>query len=174
MVGAVFLVAAGCEMGGGHNSVAHDEAVSDCGGFNDWAATNFKDGPDEYCAAERLHWEYNAQSGVLSLADNRILLNCCGNHSIDVSLENGVYVVTEIDAPEYGDARCACMCVYDYTVDIKEVPAGVISLKIVREVTDWPDGSGVVFEGDLDLSQGSGVEIIDDEPETTWCNPPMM
>jgi hypothetical protein len=170
---AFALSAPACQAGS--DEVPHTEAVSDCGGFHDWSSASFKDASDpneEYCAAERLHWSFDPETGTLDLAHNRVVLNCCGDHSVDVALIDGVYVVTETDQPGPHGARCGCMCVFDYQTQIQEVSGGVISLKVVLNVTDWKDGSGIVFEGDLDLSKGSGVITIDDVPEETWCHPP--
>jgi len=38
-----------------------------------------------YCDAEVLHWQYGRSDGTLSLSDERILLNCCGDHAMSVS-----------------------------------------------------------------------------------------
>ena len=166
LVAALGLLA--CDAGSEGDMVQHSEAISDCGGFYDAQATTFKDSLD-YCAARRLHWAYDETTGELRLADKRVLLNCCGDHSIDVHLENGVYVVTERDQPGFG--RCGCMCVFDYTAAIQGVPNEAIHLRIEMRVPDWDEVSGQVFEGTLDLTQGSGVVVIDDTPEDMWCRP---
>jgi len=64
------------------------------------------------------------------------------------------------------------MCVFDYVIEVQGVDEEVIDVRIERDVTDWPEGSGLVWEGQLDLTQGSGQVIIDDTPEDMWCTEP--
>lgn len=147
-------------------------AISECGGFAaKGEVTKGLPTPQtkDYCAAETLLWQHDAAKQTLRLADNRVLLNCCGDHSIDVALVDGVYVITERDAPQDGATRCRCMCVFDFATDIAPVPVGTIAVKIVREVTDSGDGPQEVFSGKLDLSAGAGAETIDTTDASTWC-----
>ncbi|HOX43084.1 MAG TPA: hypothetical protein PK668_05785 [Myxococcota bacterium] len=137
--------------------------VSDCGGFGA-AGGALRDVPAGYCDAELLRWEYDAGSQVLSLTDQRVSLNCCGLHDATLALVDGVYVLTETDDPEFGDARCACMCTFDFAVTATGIPAGEIQLRLELLVSDWAEGSGTVWEGSLDLSQGSGQVVVDDQP----------
>lgn len=163
------LALAACEGGPTfENPLEQTSAVSECGGFPQ--TRDLADG--DYCDAEVLSWQYEEASQTLWLADNRILLNCCGDHSMTISEEQGVYVATERDAPEFDDARCGCMCVFDYTLEAN-IPEGTIALRVVRDVTDWPEGSGTVFDDTIDLTQGSGSVILDDVPITDWCQQTM-
>ncbi len=162
--------------------ISQNAIVSDCGGFQ--TAQAMAGGlPDEqsqqpiehqlpdvagynYCDAELLHWSYDSATQQLSLLNSRIELNCCGLHDIQIQQQNGVYVITETDAPEMM-GRCGCMCVFDYALDAQGIPEQSIPVRVMRHVTD-NGGPYVVFEGELDLTQGSGVEVIDDEP-SMWC-----
>ena len=155
-------------------NLVQQAATSDCGGFlqvNDQGSLKVPEGdPATYCEAERLLWTYDAATQSLSVSNNRILLNCCGDHSMHVTLQGGVYVFTETDAPEFADARCGCMCVFDYAVDVSPLPADVIPIRIVRNVTDSGSGPEVVYEGDLDLSAGAGEVEIDPTDVEPWCS----
>ena len=146
------------------------DRISACGGFEAEGSPLFGH-PDasDYCAAEVLHWTYESDTQTLKLADARVLLNCCGDHSFTVEEQNGVYVFTETDAPEGGWGRCACMCVFDFIIEVQGIPAGTIPIRIDRDVTDWPEGSGLVIEADLDLTQGSGSITIDETDVGPWC-----
>ncbi|MBN2493729.1 MAG: hypothetical protein JXR96_03970 [Deltaproteobacteria bacterium] len=146
-----------------------DDRVSECGGFESNGGTIF-DAPSAYCDAEVLYWIYEAASQTLSLADTRILLNCCGDHGMTVAQVDGVYVVTETDAPEDGWGRCLCMCVYDFVVSVSQIPAETIPIRIFREVTD--SESGTVWEGELDLTAGAGAVVIDETDVGLWCTEP--
>ena len=142
--------------------------VSECGGF----ATLGKSDTLDYCDANVLDWSYDKGTGKLKLVDKRVLLNCCGDHSVTVKQESGTFVITEIDAPEQGNMRCRCMCVFDFevTFDAGVAPAGgMLPIKLVRDVTDDTDPAKTVFSGKLDLSQGSGTEVLDSSDVGAWC-----
>jgi hypothetical protein len=154
-------------------------ATSQCGGFfgdNTNAHKSPMGDPATYCDAEVLWWSYASETQTLALADNRMMLNCCGDHSIDVALENGTYVVTETDAPQAsaGGARCGCMCVFDFTTEVEPVPAGTIQLRVVRNVTDSEVGPETIWEGALDLTAGSGNVTLDASGVDMWCTPPAV
>jgi hypothetical protein len=136
------------------------DLISECGGFEAGGQPTMDVLPD-YCAAEVLHWMYEEYTMTLKLADTRIQLNCCGEHSMEVVYDAGVYVVTETDAPDNG-SRCKCSCVFDFTVTAYGVYPGTIRIKIKRVVTDQQPKSKLVYEGELDLSAGSGFAVIDE------------
>ncbi len=149
-------------------SITQTDAVSGCGGFPVTRAPVFDDYTGEYCDAEVLHWEYDETNQKLDIRDARILLNCCGEHSMDVAFDDGVYVVTETDAPEGAGARCDCMCVYDFDLTASGIPGGLITVRLMRHVTDSGDAYQV-WEGELDLAESSGFVILDDTAEDMWC-----
>ncbi|MBN2493728.1 MAG: hypothetical protein JXR96_03965 [Deltaproteobacteria bacterium] len=145
------------------------DAVSECGGFGTYEQA-LQVSAEDYCAAERLHWTYDPASATLRLLDARVLLNCCGDHSMTLSVIDGVYEAYELDEPEDGWGRCLCMCVFDFSVEASGVPEDLITLRLLREVTDDGQGVQVVLEDtQIDLGQGSGVIVIDDRPEEVWC-----
>jgi len=141
---------------------------SACGGFASEGSPLLTPEAD-YCAAEVLHWTYAAETDTLKLADARVLLNCCGDHSFEVEEQNGVYVFTETDAPDGAGARCACMCVFDFSIEVTGITTGVIPIRIMRNVTDHDEGPVQVFEAELDLTQGSGSMVVDDTDVYPWC-----
>lgn len=147
--------------------------VSVCGGFSQQEQSLTVD-PATYCDAEVLHWRHDAATGKLTLSNTRVTLNCCGEHSMTVDQDGETYVATERDAPEEigplpgMTARCDCMCVYDFEVAVGDVPAGVIALKLVRDVTDAEGGKATVWQGQIDLGAGQG-EIVIDASASDWC-----
>jgi hypothetical protein len=141
--------------------------ISLCGGFEGHTKAISYD-PTTYCDAEVMYWEYDGDTGLLSLMDARILLNCCGQHSIRVDRTISGLTVTEIDA-SMGGYRCLCTCVFDFGVDILDVPSGILSLRIMRDVTDSQKAPEVVWEGTLDLAACSGSIVIDNTPAGPWC-----
>jgi hypothetical protein len=159
-----------CDLGGRcvDDHTNQEDNISACGGFEANGGSLFTD-PPEYCAAEVLHWLYEADTQVLKLADARMLLNCCGDHSMTMHMEGDEYVFTETDAPEGGWGRCACMCVFDFTIIVGGIPPGVIPFRIERVVTDWPEETGTVTTGQLDLSEGSGFIVVDETDVYPWC-----
>lgn len=169
---ALLVLGAGALVACSGEDLARDPAVSACGGFGQHAQALRADLTGEaatYCDAERLRWAYFADTQTLELSNNRILLNCCGNHSIDVALEGTTYVVTETDSPESGDARCGCMCVYDYQTAIDGVAQGSVDLRIVRDVTDSDEGATLVWEGSIDTSTSTGAVDISVDDLGPWC-----
>lgn len=142
--------------------------VSECGGF---AGQSKSAAPVDYCAAEVLDWRYDAAAQKLVLADQRAVLNCCGERSLAVRVEDGVTIVTETDAPAGGGGRCRCDCSYDFEATLPKVAAGPLRLRLERVVTDSGAAATVLFDGTLDLSQAAGVEVLDSSA-TSFCNPP--
>ncbi len=158
---------AGSAGSAGQTLASQNSAVSECGGFE---PPNRE--PTDYCAAEKLLWAYDSTTRVLSLANLRVLLNCCGEHSFEVFLDaaSGVYHALETDAPEMHDgqgARCNCMCVFDFKTEVP-VNATTIDIVLRRHVTDEGDAADV-WAGTLDLSAGSGEVVLDDEPLEYGC-----
>ena len=166
---AGLLVWAGCnetESGGTHEpTFRHTSAVSDCGGFGEVV---HDDSDSTYCESELLRWTYDAATRQLEIDHDRLLLNCCGEHSTELELVDGVYVLTEIDEPEAGGGRCDCMCVFDYSVVVDDLDADEIDLAIVLDVTD--DAAPVqTWTGTLDLTLGDGEIVISNEDVGMWC-----
>lgn len=153
--------------------VGQNPQVSECGGFQ----ANTRDALP-YCDAELLRWSYDSSSKTLSLLNQRVFLNCCGEHNMTVTFDpdRNVYTVTETDAPVMFDgsgARCGCMCVFDWVTDATGVEPGNISVELVRHVTDDSAGSQVIWNGQLDLSEVQGEVVIDDVPLDFGCDTAM-
>jgi len=165
------LLAAGCGEFTGLPVFEQRERLSPCGGLESVGQT-LRAAPPAYCDAELLLFWYDRGRSRLTLRDARVLLNCCGEHHASLSYQGGVYVLRETDDPEFGGVRCACMCVYDFEVIAEGIPEEVIQVRVERAVSDWPGGSGVAFEGELDLALGDGFVVVDPEPEPNWCEPP--
>jgi len=164
---ATTLAATAC--GGGGPALPQQQAISECGGFEAQTRGVMK-ADTGYCDAEVLLWSYDSESGTLSLADNRVFLNCCGDHSMVVADDDGIYEITETDAPEFADARCGCMCVFDFTVEVYEVFDQAFDFRLVRNVTDSESGLETIYEGSLDLAEGSGSIILDETDIEPWCS----
>lgn len=148
--------------------------ISECGGFVKQTKIDPPSpDPSTYCEAERLLWVYDAASSELGLTNSRMQLNCCGEHSIEVREEDGIYVIAERDAPEIvqgEEARCGCMCVFDFGVSVEGIPPGVIDVRIVRDVTDDDAPEAVVYEGQIDLGEVQGSITIDTTSAEPWCS----
>ncbi len=151
-------------------ALRQSDAVSQCGGFVDRGTYDLDDDDGDlgYCAAERLLWDYDGSAGTLVVSNTRALLNCCGEREVSMALTDGVYVITETDAPESGGGRCDCLCVFDLELTVDGLPEGEIALRFERHVTD-ADGPVVLFDGVLDLGLGAGMEILSDEDAGPWC-----
>ncbi len=138
-------------------NIGLNPAYSACGGFE---ALRLIPLP----AGEYLDWVWDEPSGKLSLTNRSICLNCCGEHSMSVYLQDGIYVVHEKDSPDGLDGRCFCNCRFDFAMDVPSVAAGVIGIVVLREVTDANGIPETVWQGTIDLSGLSGSIAIDNEP----------
>ena len=145
-----------CDEDPSGTTLTQQSAISECGGFAEPGHDLPDQDPLTYCDQELLHWSYDGASGSLALADTRVSLNCCGEHTMSLELVDGVYVVSERDAPGPGGYRCRCMCALDYPLLATGIPEATIALRLEREITDSGEGVVQVWEGSLDLATGSG------------------
>ena len=123
---------------------------------------------DEMCGDERLAWTYDATAKTLTLTNLDISLNCCGEHAVGVVRDGDGLVLKEVDRPVQGDARCSCMCLFDFKAVVKDLDAATFPVTIRRFVTDSNQNEYTVWQGRLDLSQGEGEELI--EENVGWCD----
>ena len=168
VLSSLLLFGCGAE-GAPEDGLTFAASISQCGGHPSGALTVPTDDP-AYCDAEVLRWKYHEASQTLTLSDDRILLNCCGDHGVKAAIEGEKLVVSESDLPESGDARCGCMCVFDYTVTIQDIPTGALAVRIDRHVPDQTPALATVFDGELDLTLGEGFVVISTDDASMWCN----
>lgn len=150
--------------------------ISTCGGFV--ASGSVPKGPPApdpatYCDAERLHWRYDKTAKTLALLDARVMLNCCGEHSIAIEQQDLTFTFTELDTPQggVGGTRCKCNCVYDYAATIANVAEQTITLRLIRNITEQMPPAQTIWEGKINLSDGEGEIPIDTTPATGICSP---
>lgn len=165
---------AGGSGGGGSEALdlTKNVEISECGGFEPRSGSGDSgdyDTPPPYCDAEVLYWSYDAARQELSFNNSRVELNCCGDHGVIVTEQGGTITVTEIDEPEGGAGRCNCMCVFDFAAIAAPVALGSVEVELVRHVTDGGQPN-VVWQGTLDLAEGSGFEVVDTTP-SYFCEP---
>lgn len=162
---SIFLPMLGCP------AVADEGEVSECGGFDDSTADlamaqSDLDGPRGYCDAQVFRWEYTGDT--LTVLDSRVMLNCCGQHSVSISGGDTV-TIFEQDDPEPGGMRCDCRCAYDFRAELDGLVAGPVNLELLLHVTDVTAEPTVMWFGALDLSEGAGEIVIDATPEPDFC-----
>ncbi len=109
------------------------------------------------CAEVR--WSHDAATGALTLTDGQVPLSCCGERAVQVERVDGVIEVTERERPAAG-ASCTTTCTYDLAMSIPEVRSAEIFVKLLRD-TDDGGGPVLVWQGSLDLAQGSGRALAD-------------
>ena len=115
----------------------------------------------DYCDHETLEWAYDASQQSLRVKNNRIYLNCEGERSMVVTeVGEGQFEILEHDEDT---ERYACMCLFEFEVTAFGIAEQVIQLDIERVVTDWPQCTGTVWSGTVDLSLGSGMIELDDD-----------
>ncbi len=141
--------------------------VSDCGGFSAASKTlSSQQMQNDQCRDERLLWQYDPNSRMVTFLNEDVWLNCCGEHSITITLHEttGNYIIRETDAP--AESRCLCMCFFDFTIGLPDMLPESIGVELYRHVTD--DGpEWLVWQGTLELNQGSGEIVI--QKNIGWC-----
>lgn len=142
-------------------------SVSECGGFAAEGKTlQSQQTKNDLCSDERLLWQYDPNSRIVTFLNENVWLNCCGEHSITITLDEatGNYLIHEKDAP--GESRCLCMCFFDFSIGLSDMPPESIVAELYRHITD--DGpEWLVWQGTLDLSQKTGESVI--QKDVGWC-----
>lgn len=165
----LLLISSFCTMVG-CPSIAEEGEVSDCGGFpgtRDHSITDHgHDGTGDYCDARLLHWEF--ADGTLKILDSRVVLNCCGQHSVSI-IGGDTITIYEQDDPEPGDLRCDCSCAYDFRAELSGLAAGPVEIELLLHVTDVTVDPTQLWSGTVDLSDGSGEIVVDATPEPDFC-----
>jgi hypothetical protein len=138
--------------------------ASDCGGFGPVPASPAAPADGTDCIDETLNWVFDAGTGTVSFTNQDIYLNCCGVHTMEIFLDDDVYVLQETDSP--GDGRCKCMCQFDYAIDLPDMAPGIINVRLLRDITDSDTSPVYAWEGSIDLTQGSGQIVV---LENSYC-----
>jgi hypothetical protein len=76
----------------------------------------------------------------------------------------GNYQIRETDAP--GESRCLCMCFFDFSIGLSDMPAQSIGIELYRHITD-EGPEWMVWQGTLDLRQETGEIVI--QKDVGWC-----
>ena len=114
-----------------------------------------------YCDGEVLHWYFDPELSKLHLNHRRVALNCCGEHSVEVSKDEDTYVVTEMDEPL---ERCRCNCVFDYVSAFTVEETTIITLVLELHVTDVTPSPRTIYKGEIDLQEGEGAIVLNEQP----------
>ena len=146
-----------------------DAQVSGCGGFDVLKKEFMYKSIESSECSERIIWQYDQDSQILRFLNKDAWLNCCGEHSIIVSMdkETGVFIIDEIDEPELSGGRCWCMCFFDFKVDLLNISLEKIEVELYRYITDR-EPRFIVWEGQLDLGKGYGDIVIN--VESGYCS----
>jgi hypothetical protein len=141
-----------------------EELISERGGFPEPEMRLAPEAEGDYCAAEVMRWRYDEAAETLRFADARVLLGCCGQRRALIERVDSLIELTEVDEAEPGAGRCEGVCAFDIAVSAPAVPPGPLVLRLLRDVTDAQGGPVLVWQGELDLSQGAGAVTLDDTP----------
>ncbi|WP_437578212.1 hypothetical protein [Sorangium sp. So ce887] len=135
--------------------------VSEAGGFVEPERRLAVEGEESYCGAEVLRWRYDPSSGSLTVADSRLLLNCCGQRVMHVDRIDSIYEITERDEPDAANPRCDSVCAFDFAVAIPEVAPRKIYVRLLRDVVDAQGSAELIWQGEIDVRKLSGEVVID-------------
>jgi len=140
--------------------------TSGCGGF-ETEDDKTRQYEEVQCADERLIWKYNPATSTVHFLNNNLWLNCCGIHTITVKKEDSLYIIEEKDEPD-GFARCMCMCLFDFSIDIPDIVEDTVAIELYRHITDNQDKKTKIGQWELDLMQQEGDILI--EANVGYCN----
>ncbi|WP_437600658.1 hypothetical protein [Sorangium sp. So ce590] len=135
--------------------------VSEAGGFVEPERRLAVEGEESYCGAEVLRWRYDRSSGSLTVADSRLLLNCCGQRVMHVDRIDSIYEITQRDEPDAANPRCDSVCAFDFAVAIPEVAPRKIYVRLLRDVVDAQGSAELIWQGEIDVRKLSGEVVID-------------
>ncbi|KYF65637.1 hypothetical protein [Sorangium cellulosum] len=135
--------------------------VSEAGGFVDPERRLAVEGDESYCSSEVLRWRYDRSSGALTIADSRLLLNCCGQRAMHVERIDSIYEITERDEPDAANPRCDAVCAFDFTVAIPEVAPGKVFVRLLRDVVDAQGSAELIWQGEIDVRKSVGQVVLE-------------
>jgi hypothetical protein len=141
------------------SGIAVNPRVSECGGFTD-VKKIVKATTEEATCNDVLNWTYNDKNKTISFQNDNVGLNCCGAHSINVVLEDGKYIITEVDNSEDG-MRCNCMCTFSFAVDIENIESNPINIILKRNIEE--EGISTVLDTSIDTTQSSGSILVQEQ-----------
>jgi hypothetical protein len=140
---------------GGTQTPTYQTAISACGGFGA-TAVSLK-GSDE-SITETLDWSYDAGTGLVTIINHNVCINCCGIHSMKANDTGEGFEVTEVDLPQDGGMRCSCDCNFDFSISLPAPADGYLKLDLSRDVKE--SGVAPVWHGTLHLSDKAGSIVI--------------
>ena len=124
--------------------------VSECGGF-DSEKRNVRSTDTE---TETLIWEFDSKTGILDLIHAGLVLNCCGIHTIEASIENDILTLFEDDQPDSTGGRCRCICPFDFAITLSGMKSGDVTLRIMLRVDD---DTTEHWTGQINLGDENGI-----------------
>jgi hypothetical protein len=101
-----------------------------------------------YCLAERLYWEFDSSTELLSLTHTRFYENCAAKMKMVVTKEGSTYAISDIDENKSG-LQALCMCKFDTYSEVPLSKTKEISILI----------NSMMLK--LDLSEKSGKFDLD-------------
>lgn len=173
MRGIVFALALTAACGSGDEQVPGSGHSSECGGFDQGtgflsSAATGNEVAGAYCDASMLLWTYDVDTSTLRVRHTRTEMNCGAIPGVDLWQEEGVLQIVErefLDDEPYG-----CQCVFDFDVQLEDVPPDRVALEIWQRKHYETEGKGMrIWTGTLDVSPGAGEIVVNDQ-ETPWCD----
>jgi len=142
-----------------------NEEISQCGGFNN-KAKSLKVSTEP----EKLIWKYDKESQTVIFINNNVLLNCCGEHCINITYDEkiNIFIIEETDKPIMeGDVplRCSCQCFYDFKIELPNISSETINIKLSRIISDQTETPSTEWSGKLNLLRVEGEELIKEHNE---------
>lgn len=137
-----------CDNGSGLGSLASvNSKTSACGGFKalSKSAAYIQDSSD-YCSSEKLRWQYDQSTRVLSFFHSRNLQNCAAQITMNAYISGKAI---KIEEPNSSKEEADCLCYLDCYCEVKNIELSEIDVEI--ETNSYS----------IDISKSSGYVVID-------------
>ncbi|NLE01731.1 MAG: hypothetical protein GX640_17845 [Fibrobacter sp.] len=103
--------------------VSVNQKTSACGGFKSLSrqsAISYTQDSLDYCEDEKIRWNYDKTTGILSLVHTRQLVNCAAKLKMYVKSDGDQYIVETRDESD-PELLADCMCYFDTYCELEDI-----------------------------------------------------
>jgi hypothetical protein len=114
----------------------------------------------------RLHWDGD---GALSIYHGQVCNNCAFDLHVTYTIQDDSLAIMESPDPDFQAVACACL--FEYTYDLAEVPAGDYHVTLSNQLfnNDPYNGPWLLFEEDISLPAGESADFEFSEDHEAGC-----
>jgi hypothetical protein len=128
-------------------------SMSDCKGFDAVA-------PARHAGQDCLSWSYDGR-GTLTLQHVNTAFNCCPDYDIKLAVRQ--HTLTLIEQEITG--HCSCLCLFDLTFTITDLPPGLYRVEIEQE---YLESGAPTHAYELNLEQAGTGTLCVERQQYPW------